>query len=118
MFSIDSRSRMAIYEQLVQNIIGLIARGVLQPDDQLPSCLLYTSIWLYRVLSRTGNRGALHSGGPCLSELARAGLRLPHAAAGERRGSQRPDAGVLRGAGGADAQRTGKGCFRLKEMCI
>ena len=37
MFSIDSRSRMAIYEQLVQNIIGLIARGVLQPDDQLPS---------------------------------------------------------------------------------
>ena len=38
MFSIDSRSRMAIYEQLVQNIIGLIARGVLQPDDQLPVC--------------------------------------------------------------------------------
>ena len=37
MFSIDSRSRMAIYEQLVQNIIGLIARGVLQPNDQLPS---------------------------------------------------------------------------------
>ena len=37
MFSIDSRSRVAIYEQLVQNIIGLIARGVLQPDDQLPS---------------------------------------------------------------------------------
>ena len=37
MFSIDSRSRVAIYEHLVQNIIGLIARGVLQPDDQLPS---------------------------------------------------------------------------------
>ena len=37
MFSIDSRSRVPIYEQLIQNIIGLIARGALQPDDQLPS---------------------------------------------------------------------------------
>ncbi len=37
MFSIDSRSRVAIYEQLVQNVIDLIARGVLRPDDQLPS---------------------------------------------------------------------------------
>ena len=37
MFSIDARSRVPIYEQIVQNIIGLISKGVLAADDQLPS---------------------------------------------------------------------------------
>ncbi|MEG1773320.1 MAG: GntR family transcriptional regulator [Oscillospiraceae bacterium] len=37
MFSIDTRSRMPIYEQLGQNIIELVASGALAPDDQLPS---------------------------------------------------------------------------------
>lgn len=37
MFAIDLRSRVPIYEQLVQNIVHLIAEGVLQPDDQLQS---------------------------------------------------------------------------------
>jgi len=37
MFSIDIRSREPIYEQLVKNIINLITKGVLLPDDPLPS---------------------------------------------------------------------------------
>ncbi len=37
MFSIDTRSRVPIYEQIVQNIINLISKGVLAADDQLPS---------------------------------------------------------------------------------
>ncbi|WMJ85076.1 GntR family transcriptional regulator [Oscillospiraceae bacterium LTW-04] len=37
MFSIDTRSRVPIYEQIVQNIISLISKGVLAGDDQLPS---------------------------------------------------------------------------------
>lgn len=37
MFSIDARSRVPIYEQLVQNIINLISKGILSADDQLPS---------------------------------------------------------------------------------
>lgn len=37
MFSIDARSRIPIYEQLVQNIISLISKGILSADDQLPS---------------------------------------------------------------------------------
>ena len=37
MFSIDARSRVPIYEQLVQNIINLISKGALAADDQLPS---------------------------------------------------------------------------------
>lgn len=37
MFSIDARSRVPIYEQIVQNIISLISKGVLAADDQLPS---------------------------------------------------------------------------------
>lgn len=37
MFSIDTRSRVPIYEQIVQNIISLISKGVLVADDQLPS---------------------------------------------------------------------------------
>lgn len=37
MFSIDARSRVPIYEQIVQNIISLISKGVLTADDQLPS---------------------------------------------------------------------------------
>ena len=37
MFSIDTRSRIPIYEQLGQNIINLVASGALAPDDQLPS---------------------------------------------------------------------------------
>ena len=37
MFSIDTRSRVPIYEQIVQNIISLISKDVLAADDQLPS---------------------------------------------------------------------------------
>lgn len=37
MFAIDSRSRMPIYEQLVENIVGMVANGMLAADDQLPS---------------------------------------------------------------------------------
>lgn len=37
MFTIDSRSRVPIYEQLKQNIISQIANGILGSDDQLPS---------------------------------------------------------------------------------
>ena len=37
MFSIDTRSRIPIYEQLKNNIAGLIASGVLSEDEQLPS---------------------------------------------------------------------------------
>lgn len=37
MFSIDSRSRTPIYEQLKQNIIANVASGALAADDQLPS---------------------------------------------------------------------------------
>ncbi len=37
MFSIDTRSRVPIYEQIVQNIISLISKGALAADDQLPS---------------------------------------------------------------------------------
>lgn len=37
MFSIDTRSRVPIYEQIVQNIISLISKGALSADDQLPS---------------------------------------------------------------------------------
>ena len=37
MFSIDARSRVPIYEQIVQNIISLISKGILTADDQLPS---------------------------------------------------------------------------------
>lgn len=37
MFSIDIRSREPIYEQLVKNVIDLITKGVMMPDDPLPS---------------------------------------------------------------------------------
>ena len=37
MFSIDTRSRIPIYEQLKNNIAGLIASGALTEDEQLPS---------------------------------------------------------------------------------
>lgn len=37
MFSIDLRSREPIYEQLINNIIMLVTKGVLAPDEQLPS---------------------------------------------------------------------------------
>lgn len=36
-FSIDSRSRTPIYEQLKQNILSQIAAGMLKADEQLPS---------------------------------------------------------------------------------
>lgn len=36
MFFIDIRSRTPIYEQLVENIKGLIINQVLLPDEQLP----------------------------------------------------------------------------------
>jgi GntR family transcriptional regulator len=37
MFTIDLRSRVPIYEQLVENIKDLIFKGVLKADDKLPS---------------------------------------------------------------------------------
>ena len=37
MFSIDYRSRTPIYRQILDNVENLAARGVLQPDGQLPS---------------------------------------------------------------------------------
>ena len=37
MFSIDTRSRVPIYEQLEENIISLVASGALAADEQLPS---------------------------------------------------------------------------------
>ncbi|MFV0496740.1 MAG: GntR family transcriptional regulator [Candidatus Fimivivens sp.] len=37
MFSIDTRSRVPIYEQIVQNVISLVSKGILSDDDQLPS---------------------------------------------------------------------------------
>lgn len=37
MFTINPRSATPIYEQLEQNIISMVAAGVLLPDDQLPS---------------------------------------------------------------------------------
>ena len=37
MFQIDTKSRMTIYEQVVENIKELIIRGVLKPHDKLPS---------------------------------------------------------------------------------
>ena len=37
MFSIDYRSPVPLYLQIVDNVERLAARGVLQPDDQLPS---------------------------------------------------------------------------------
>ena len=37
MFSIDYRSRTPIYRQIIDNVENLAARGVLQPDGQLPS---------------------------------------------------------------------------------
>ncbi|WLR41792.1 GntR family transcriptional regulator [Bacillus carboniphilus] len=40
MFELDVRSRTPIYEQLVEQIKGLIVRQVLKPDEQLPSVRL------------------------------------------------------------------------------
>ena len=37
MFSIDLRSRVPIYEQLVQNITEQVVKNVLLPDEPLPS---------------------------------------------------------------------------------
>ena len=37
MFSIDLRSRVPIYEQLVQNITDQVIKNVLLPDEPLPS---------------------------------------------------------------------------------
>lgn len=37
MFSIDYRSRVPLYQQIVDNVERLAARGVLQPESQLPS---------------------------------------------------------------------------------
>lgn len=37
MFTVNPRSSIPLYEQLEQNIIGLIASGVLIADEQLPS---------------------------------------------------------------------------------
>lgn len=37
MFTVDIRSRVPIYEQLVKNITDLITSGALSPDEQLPS---------------------------------------------------------------------------------
>lgn len=37
MFSIDYRSRLPLYQQIVDNVERMAARGVLQPDSQLPS---------------------------------------------------------------------------------
>ena len=36
-FEIDGTSRLAIYQQLVQQVRGAMARGDLRPDQQLPS---------------------------------------------------------------------------------
>ncbi|MBQ8509092.1 MAG: GntR family transcriptional regulator [Clostridia bacterium] len=35
--TVDTRDRKPIYEQLVDNIKQLVLRGVLKPDEQLPS---------------------------------------------------------------------------------
>ena len=35
--TVDYRDRRPIYEQLVGNVCDLILRGILQPDEQLPS---------------------------------------------------------------------------------
>ena len=37
MFSIDYRSRVPLYRQIVENVEKLAARGILAPDAQLPS---------------------------------------------------------------------------------
>ncbi len=37
MFSIDIKSRAPIYEQLYNNVIKLIALGLLKPQDKLPT---------------------------------------------------------------------------------
>ncbi|TDM03593.1 GntR family transcriptional regulator [Macrococcus carouselicus] len=37
MISIDNRSRIPLYEQLSENIKLQIIKGVMQPDEQLPS---------------------------------------------------------------------------------
>ena len=37
MFTVNPRSTIPLYEQLEQNIISMIASGVLAADDQLPS---------------------------------------------------------------------------------
>ncbi|PPA70867.1 GntR family transcriptional regulator [Jeotgalibacillus proteolyticus] len=37
MFTLDTRSRVPIYEQLVDQLKKLMMRDVMQPDEQLPS---------------------------------------------------------------------------------
>ncbi|MCL1816696.1 MAG: GntR family transcriptional regulator [Clostridiales bacterium] len=37
MISVDYRSRVPLYQQLVENVENLTARGLLKPDSQLPS---------------------------------------------------------------------------------
>ena len=43
MFELDFRSRILIYEQLVDKIIELIINNVLKPDEQLPSVRVLAS---------------------------------------------------------------------------
>jgi GntR family transcriptional regulator len=43
MFELDFRSRIPIYEQLVDKIIELIINNVLKPDEQLPSVRVLAS---------------------------------------------------------------------------
>ena len=37
MITVDQKMRKPIYEQLVDNVKNLVTRGVMQPDEQLPS---------------------------------------------------------------------------------
>jgi GntR family transcriptional regulator len=63
MFSIDLTSRVPIYEQIYENIIGLIVKGTLAENDQLPSVRSFakdagvnpnTVAKAYQELERTG----------------------------------------------------------------
>ena len=63
MFSIDLTSRTPIYEQIYENIIGLIVKGRLVENDQLPSVRAFakdagvnpnTVAKAYQELERTG----------------------------------------------------------------
>jgi len=63
MFSIDLTSRTPIYEQIYENIIGLIVKGRLAENDQLPSVRAFakdagvnpnTVAKAYQELERTG----------------------------------------------------------------
>ncbi|MCR5707831.1 GntR family transcriptional regulator [Ruminococcus sp. YRD2003] len=63
MFSIDLTSRTPIYEQIYENIIGLVVKGRLAENDQLPSVRAFakdagvnpnTVAKAYQELERTG----------------------------------------------------------------